>query len=329
MRLLVTGGAGYVGGHTVRALLDAGHDVTVYDNLVYGHRETVPCELEVGELADRRKLDALFARARDASRPYDAVLHFAAYAYVGESVAEPSKYWRNNVAAGLELLDAMRAHGVDRLVFSSTCAVYGPPTRLPIDENERKAPESPYGESKLTFEQVLHSYATAYGLRSVSLRYFNAAGARPDGSLGEDHDPETHLIPLVLRAAAGRSPGVKVFGTDYPTPDGTCVRDYVHVDDLASAHLLALGAMETPSACLTYNVGTGRGYSVREIIEACRTVTGREIAVVEGPRRPGDPPELYADNRHIREALGWTPHYTDAEAIVRTAWAWHARQSIH
>jgi UDP-glucose-4-epimerase GalE len=321
VRLLVTGGAGYVGGHTVRALLDEGHEVTVYDNLVYGHRETVPCELRVGELADRRRLDELFGRGR-----FEGVLHFAAYTSVGESVVDPARYWRNNVGAGLELLDAMRAHGVDRLVFSSTAAVYGPPTRLPIDEEERKAPTSPYGESKLTFERLLQSYAIAYGLRSISLRYFNAAGARPDGSLGEDHDPETHLIPLVLRAAAGRSPHVKVFGTDYPTPDGTCVRDYVHVDDLARAHLLALRAMEPPNTCRAYNLGIGRGYSVREILDACRVVTGRPIPVEEAPRRPGDPPRLYADNRRIREELGWTPRYTDAESIVRTAWAWHARQ---
>ncbi len=320
MRLLVTGGAGYVGGHTVRALLDAGHEVTVYDNLVYGHRESLPCELEIGELADRATLDALFGRGR-----FDAVLHFAAYAYVGESVTEPSKYWRNNVAAGLELLDAMRNHGVDRLVFSSTCAVYGPPTRVPIDEDERKAPESPYGESKLTFERVLASYGTAYGLRSMSLRYFNAAGARPDGSLGEDHDPETHLIPLVLRAAAGRGDNVRVFGTDYPTPDGTCIRDYVHVDDLASAHVLALDALDAPGA-QALNLGTGQGYSVREIIDACRTVTQRPIQVVEAERRPGDPPALYANNRRARETLGWRPRYTDAASIVRTAWAWHAKQ---
>jgi len=322
VRLLVTGGAGYVGGHTVRALLDGGHEVTSYDNLVYGHRDTVPCELVVGELADRPKLDALLARGR-----FDAVLHFAAYAYVGESVTDPAKYWRNNVAAGLELLDAMRAHGVDRLVFSSTCAVYGPPIRVPVDEDERKAPESPYGESKWTFERLLASYAHAYGLRSVSLRYFNAAGARPDGSLGEDHEPETHLIPLVLGAAAGRGPHprVQIFGTDYPTPDGTCIRDYVHVDDLASAHLAALGAMDTPGA-QAFNLGTGQGNSVREIIRACETVTGRPIPVAEAPRRPGDPPALYADNRRAREALNWTPRYTDAEAIVRTAWSWHAEQ---
>ena len=321
MRLLVTGGAGYVGGHTVRALLDAGHDVTVYDNLVYGHAETVPCELVVGELSDRERLGALFQRGR-----FDAVLHFAAYAYVGESVQDPAKYWRNNVAAGLDLLDTMRAAGINRIVFSSTCATYGTPTSVPIDETQRKAPESPYGESKLAFEQVLAAYGRAYDLRSVSLRYFNAAGARPDGTLGEDHEPETHLIPLVLRAAAGRAQGIKVFGTDYDTPDGTCIRDYIHVDDLASAHLLALTAMERPNATLAYNVGTGRGYSVREIIDASERVTGRGIAVEEVARRPGDPPALYADNRKIREELGWEPKYTDAESIVRTAWNWHARR---
>ena len=321
MRILVTGGAGYVGGHTVRALVEAGHAVTVYDNLVYGHSETVQCELINGDLADRARLDDLFGRGR-----FDAVFHFAAYAYVGESVVEPAKYWRNNVAGGLELLDAMRMHAVNRLVFSSTCAVYGPPTRLPIDEDERKAPESPYGESKLTFERVLGTYARAYGLRSVSLRYFNAAGARPDGSLGEDHDPETHLIPLVLAAAAARSPHIKVFGTDYPTPDGTCIRDYIHVDDLASAHLLALDLMDGQDVCAAYNVGTGRGYSVREIIQACERVTRRSVNVVETERRPGDPPALYADNRRIKEALGWAPRYTDPQEIVRTAWTWHSRK---
>lgn len=321
MRLLVTGGAGYVGGHAVRALLEAGHEVVVYDNLVYGHAETVPCELVVGDLADRARLDGVLA-----GQPFDAVLHFAAYAYVGESVADPAKYWRNNVAGGLELLDAMRAHGVNKLVFSSTCATYGYPERVPVTEDEPKKPESPYGESKLAFERVLAAYARAYDLRSVSLRYFNAAGARPDGSLGEDHEPETHLIPLVLRAAAGLALSIKVFGTDYPTPDGTCIRDYIHVDDLASAHVLALGVLEAPGACHAYNVGTGRGYSVREIIDACERVTGRAIPVEEAPRRPGDPAALFADNTKIRRELGWSPQYTDAEAIVATAWRWHARR---
>ena len=319
MQLLVTGGAGYVGGHAVRALLDAGHEVVVFDNLVYGHAETVPCELVVGELADRAALDRALG-----GRRLDAVLHFAAYAYVGESVTEPAKYWRNNVAAGIELLDAMRANGVNRIVFSSTCATYGYPDRVPVTEDEPKKPESPYGESKLTFERVLASYAHAYDLRSVSLRYFNAAGARPDGTLGEDHEPETHLIPLVLRVAAGQSPIIKLFGTDYPTPDGTCIRDYIHVDDLASAHLLALDAMEEQGACKAFNLGTGRGYSVREIVDACQRVTGREIPVEEVARRPGDPAALYADNSKVRRELGWSPVYNDVESIVTTAWQWHA-----
>jgi UDP-glucose 4-epimerase len=318
---LVTGGAGYVGGHAVRALLDAGHDVTVFDNLVYGHAETVPCELVVGDLSDRPLLDSVLG-----GKQFDAVLHFAAYAYVGESVTEPAKYWRNNVAAGIELLDAMRANGVNKLVFSSTCATYGYPDQVPVTEDEPTKPESPYGESKLTFERVLASYAHAYDLRSVSLRYFNAAGARPDGTLGEDHEPETHLIPLVLRVAAGRAPGIKVFGTDYPTPDGTCIRDYIHVDDLASAHVLALGKLDQPGACLAFNCGTGQGYSVREIIDACRRVTGHPIPTEEVERRPGDPAALYADNSKIKRELGWTPEYTDVERIVATAWRWHARQ---
>jgi UDP-glucose 4-epimerase len=259
-------------------------------------------------------------------RQFDAVLHFAAYAYVGESVTEPSKYWRNNVAAGVELLDAMRAHGVSRLVFSSTCATYGYPERVPVAEDAPKNPESPYGESKLAFERVLGSYARAYDLRSVSLRYFNAAGARPDGTLGEDHEPETHLIPIVLGVAAGRDSSIKVFGTDYPTLDGTCVRDYIHVDDLAGAHILALEAMDAPRTCRAFNLGTGRGYSVREIVEACRRLTGRPIPIEEVARRPGDPAALFADNSKIRRELGWMPAYTDAESIVATAWQWHARR---
>jgi UDP-glucose 4-epimerase len=321
VRLLVTGGAGYVGGHAVRALLEADHDVVVLDNLVYGHAETVPCRLVVGDLADRALLDGVLGGSQ-----FDAVVHFAAYAYVGESVQDPAKYWRNNVAGGIELLDAMRAHGVNRIVFSSTCATYGFPDRVPVTEDESKKPESPYGESKLTFERILASYARAYDLRSVSLRYFNAAGARPDGTLGEDHEPETHLIPLVLRVAAGRAPSIKVFGTDYPTPDGTCIRDYVHVDDLASAHILALGAMDAPGSCLAYNLGTGHGYSVREIVDACQRITGRSIEVEEAERRPGDPAALFADNSKIRRELGWSPTYTQVEPIVETAWRWHARR---
>ncbi|HZU07856.1 MAG TPA: UDP-glucose 4-epimerase GalE [Chloroflexota bacterium] len=318
MRVLVTGGAGYVGSHTVRLLLEAGHEVTVYDNLVYGHRAAVPCPLVVGDLADRARLDQVFAAGR-----FDAVLHFAAYAYVGESVADPAKYFRNNLGGGLALLDAMLAHGVERLVFSSTCATYGEPTRLPITEEEPQRPTSPYGETKLAFERALYWYAQAYGLRSVSLRYFNAAGAALDGTLGEDHEPETHLIPRVLRVALGQEPYVEVYGTDYPTPDGTCLRDYVHVLDLAAAHLLALERLDRPGLCLAYNLGAGRGYSVQEVIATCRRVTGRPIPTVAAPRRPGDPPALYADNTRARRELGWTPAYSELETIVATAWAWH------
>ncbi|MBX5490009.1 MAG: UDP-glucose 4-epimerase GalE [Chloroflexi bacterium] len=320
MRVLVTGGAGYVGSHTVRLLLEAGHEVTVYDNLVYGHRAAVPCPLVVGELADRERLVATLAAGR-----FDAVLHFAAYAYVGESVADPAKYYHNNLADGLALLDAMRAQGVDRIVFSSTCAIYGEPTRLPITEDTLQLPANPYGETKLAFERALRWYGRAYGLRSVSLRYFNAAGAHPDGSLGEDHTPETHLIPLVLRVALGQAPHVEIYGTDYATPDGTCLRDYVHVLDLAAAHLLALDKLATRGEALAYNLGAGRGISVREVIAACERVTGRRIPVVEAARRAGDPPALYADNRRARRELGWVPRLSDLDTMVATAWEWHRR----
>lgn len=318
MRVLVTGGAGYVGSHTVRQLLAAGHDVTVYDNLVHGHREAVACPLVEGELADRELLAATFARGR-----FDAVLHFAAYLYVGESMVEPAKYFHNNVGGGLALVDAMRAHRVDRLVFSSTAAVYGEPRALPITEQEPQLPTNPYGESKLAFERILRWYGQAYGLRSASLRYFNAAGAALDGALGEDHAPETHLIPLVLRVALDQSPHVQVFGTDYPTPDGTCLRDYVHVVDLADAHLRALARLDGPGSAVAYNLGAGRGYSVLEVVESCRRVTGHAIPVVIAARRPGDPAALYADNTRARQELGWQLEHSHLDTIVATAWTWH------
>ena len=319
MHVLVTGGAGYVGSHTVRLLLEGGHDVTVYDNLVYGHHGAIPGRVIEGDLADRARLDEVFGSQR-----FDAVLHFAAYAYVGESVVDPAKYFRNNVAGGLSLLDAMRAHDVKRLVFSSTCATYGEPQTLPLTEDMPQHPTNPYGESKLSFERVLYWYARAYGLSSVSLRYFNAAGAALDGTLGEDHDPETHLIPLVLRLALGASPHVQVFGDDYPTPDGTCLRDYVHVLDLGAAHLQALGLLDQPGTWLAYNLGAGVGHSVREVIETCRRVTGHPIPVELAPRRPGDPPALYANNERARRDLGWELRYSDLETIVASAWAWHS-----
>jgi UDP-glucose-4-epimerase GalE len=316
-RILVTGGAGYIGSHTVRLLLAGGHEVTVLDSLVYGHRAAVPPgRLVVGDIGDAAGLDRLFAE-----RP-EAVVHFAAFAYVGESVTDPAKYYANNLVGSLTLLDACRRHGVAKFVFSSTCATYGTPEKVPITEAEKQAPINPYGNSKLAFERALADYAAAYPFGFCALRYFNAAGASPDGTIGEDHDPETHLIPLVIQAATGKRPHVGVFGTDYPTPDGTCVRDYIHVDDLAAAHVLALDKLG-PGVALRYNVGTGRGYSVREVIRTVEEVSGLKVPVVEGPRRAGDPAELVADSGLIRRELGWSPRYPELRQILGTAWNWH------
>lgn len=316
MRVLVTGGAGYIGSHTVRLLVAGGHDVTVLDSLVYGHRAAVPeGRLTVGDLGDPAVLDQVLPGA-------DAVVHFAAFAYVGESVRDPAKYYANNLVGSLALLDGCRRHGVQKFVFSSTCATYGVPDRVPITEDQTQAPVNPYGNTKLAFERALADYAGAYPFGYCALRYFNASGASPDGGIGEDHDPETHLIPLVFEAATGKRPHVEVFGTDYPTPDGTCVRDYIHVDDLAAAHILALDKLG-PGVGLRYNVGTGRGYSVREVIRTAEAVTGLTVPVREGPRRPGDPPELVADAGKIRRELGWSPKYAELRPILETAWRWH------
>lgn len=320
MNVLVVGGAGYIGAHAVKMLGEAGHDVWVYDNLSRGHQESVPPgKLVVGEVADRAKL---VETMRD--KKIDAVMHFAAFALVNESVNDPSLYYRNNVIAALELLDAMREANVMRIVFSSTTATYGEPAVVPIPETTRQEPINPYGFTKLVIEKALADYAAAYGLAYAALRYFNAAGAHPSGSIGEDHDPESHLIPLVLQVALGQREKITIYGDDYPTPDGTCVRDYIHVCDLADAHLRALDRLE-PGKGICLNLGTGRGTSVREIVEACREVTGHAIPEVMGSRRAGDPPELIADARRAKAELGWEPKYADVKSIVETAWAWHQK----
>jgi UDP-glucose 4-epimerase len=315
MNLLVTGGAGYIGSVVARQLLKAGHQVTVLDDLSRGH---------AGALAERASHADVSLGDADGVREalaggFDGVLHFAALALVAESVDHPERYWRNNLVGTLNLLDAMRANGIGKLVFSSTCATYGEPENVPIREDEPTAPVNAYGASKLAVDLMIRDECRAHGLAAASLRYFNVAGA--SGPLGEDHEPETHLIPLVLQAAAGTRDHVKVFGTDYATPDGTAVRDYIHVEDLAAAHLLALDALEGGKH-LIVNLGTGDGYSVREVIEAARRVTGREIPVREEARRPGDPPELVAANARARDVLGWTPA-RGLEEMIADAWAWH------
>ncbi|MHB1034852.1 MAG: UDP-glucose 4-epimerase GalE [Pirellulales bacterium] len=319
MNILVIGGAGYIGSHAARLLDRAGHEVWVYDNLSQGHRPAaLPGRLIEGELADQTRLGQVLVEKR-----IEAVMHFAAFALVGESVAEPAKYYQNNVVATLAMLEAMRKAGVNKLVFSSSTATYGAPKRIPITEEELQLPINPYGFSKLVVERALADYARAYGLSYAALRYFNAAGATPEGDLGEDHDPESHIIPIVLQVALGQRPRITIYGDDYPTPDGTCVRDYIHVDDLSDAHLRALERLE-PGKGLQLNLGTGRGHSVREVVDACRRVTGRDIPEVVGPRRPGDPPALVADATKARAVLDWQPRYLDVEPIIETAWRWHS-----
>ncbi|MBP3957208.1 UDP-glucose 4-epimerase GalE [Gemmata sp. G18] len=318
MRILVTGGAGYIGSHTVRYLLAGGHEVTVFDSLEYGHRQAVPAEnLVVGNLRDIDHVDQLMVVNR-----IEAVVHFAAFAYVGESVTNPAKYYTNNLIYSLQLLDRCRRNGIQKFVFSSTCATYGVPDRVPITEDEPQLPVNPYGNTKLAFEHALSDYASAHPFGFCALRYFNAAGAAEDGAIGEDHTPETHLIPLVFAAATGKIPHVTILGTDYPTPDGTCVRDYIHVNDLAAAHTLALDKI-APGSKLAYNVGLGRGYSVREVIATAEDVTGLKVPVKEGPRRAGDPPVLVASADKIRRELGWSAKYDTLRAILETAWRWH------
>ena len=317
MNVFVTGGAGYIGSHVVRLLAEAGHRVRVYDNLSEGHRAAVPAgALFEGDLMDEARL------AEGLAGGFDCVMHFAAHCYVGESMENPEKYYRNNVIGSLRLAAAMRQAGVGRIVFSSSAATYGNPVRTPIPEDHPQNPINAYGQTKLDFEHVLKYYAGAYGLGFAALRYFNAAGAAPDARIGEDHDPETHLVPIVLQVALGQRKNVAIFGTDYPTPDGTCVRDYIHVYDLAQAHILAMEAIE-PGKGLAFNLGNGSGYSVREVIETARRVTGRAIPAVESPRRPGDPPELVASSAKIIRDLGWKPQFPALETIIETAWRWH------
>src|SRR5216110_232188 len=316
MKIFVVGGAGYIGSICVELLLDEGHDVIVFDNLTEGHRRAVDERAAFigGDMARREEI----SRALLETKP-EAVMHFAANALVGESMQNPSKYFRNNVCAGINLLDAMLEASVHRFVFSSTCATFGPPERVPIDETLPQRPINPYGESKLMFEKVLRWYDEIHGLKFVSLRYFNAAGATE--RFGEDHRCETHLIPNVLKVALGQKNHVEIFGTDYETPDGTCIRDYIHIIDLAHAHILAVDA----STSAFYNLGTGGGSSVREVIESCCKITGRPIPVLEKPRRPGDPPRLIASSEKIKRELGWRPQFQTLDAIVESAWKWHQK----
>lgn len=320
MNVLVIGGAGYIGSHCVRQLQLAGHRPVVLDNLVFGHRGAVAPEVSFynGDLGDEPLLATIFA-----SEGIDLVMHFAAYAYVGESVADPLKYYDNNLARSIFLLRAMRRAGVRRFVFSSTCATYGVPARLPLTEEMPQVPINPYGQSKLEVEKVLRDCAHAYGMSFAAFRYFNAAGAAADGSIGEDHHPETHLIPLAIGAALGASPLLKIFGRDYPTPDGTCLRDYVHVDDLARAHIAVFPLLESSGAALFYNLGTGKPFSILEIIRAVEAVSGLSVPREFAPRRAGDPPALYADSSKAVRELNWRIEYTQAHAIIETAWRWH------
>ena len=319
--VLVTGGAGYIGSHACKTLAKAGYNPVTYDNLVYGHKEAVKWgPFELGELEDRERLNRVIKQYNTT-----AIMHFAAYAYVGESVVDPARYYRNNVLGSLSLIEAAREFNIDKFIFSSTCATYGTPDGVPISESETQKPINPYGHSKLMIEQMLKDYDHAYGQRFVALRYFNAAGADFEGETGESHEPETHLIPLIILATMGQKPPVQIFGTDYKTSDGTAIRDYIHVDDLANAHVLALKYLEQGNKSIAMNLGTGVGLTVRAIIDSVHRVSGKEVPFTAGPRRAGDPQELVADPTLARETLGWEPEHTDIDSIVRSAWNWHNR----
>lgn len=324
MAVLICGGAGYIGSHINKLLSQKGCETVVFDNLVYGHREAVKWGTFVkGDLADEKDIESVFQTYK-----IDAVFHFAAFAYVGESVEQPEKYYFNNVVNTLNLLKVMRRHGCEKIIFSSTCATYGEPDCVPITEEQDQSPINPYGASKLMVERIFRDYEKAYGLRYVVLRYFNAAGADPEGEIGESHMPETHLIPLVLDAAAGKRGDIKVFGVDYDTPDGSCVRDYIHVADLAEAHFLALQYLEQGGTSDFFNLGNERGMSVLEVVEAVKTVTGKDFAVTYADRRPGDPAVLVGSSKKAERVLGWKAEYPDIEEIAAHAWNWH-RQALY
>lgn len=325
MTILVTGGAGYIGSHSVLTLQNAGYEVIVLDNLVYGHQDLVEnvlnTKLIVGDTCDRALLKQIFTDYK-----IDAVMHFAAYAYVGESVTQPAKYYQNNVVGTFTLLEAMVEAGVNNFVFSSTCATYGVPDSVPIKEDQPQNPINPYGATKLMVERILQDFSAAYDFRSVCLRYFNAAGADPEGRLGEDHSPETHLIPLVLQTALGHRPSISIFGTDYDTPDGSCIRDYIHVLDIAQAHILALEYLLQDGKTDVFNLGNGSGFSVKEVIETARQITGKEIPAEVSDRRPGDPPALVGSGAKAQKILGWQPQYSNLEDIITHAWQWHQKR---
>lgn len=317
--ILVTGGAGYIGSHTNKELHKRGYQTVVYDNLVYGHKESVKWgTLEIGDLSDKERLESVFQ-----AYPIEAVLHFAAYAYVGESVTEPAKYYNNNVCNTINLLDIMKKYKVNHIIFSSTCATYGVPEKMPITEDMPQNPVNPYGATKKIVERILEDYHKAYGLYYCCLRYFNAAGADPDGEIGESHTPETHLIPLILDAASGKRESISIFGTDYPTEDGTCIRDYIHVTDLADAHIRALEYLKQGGESTCFNLGNGNGDSVQHVIEVVKQVTGKEFKVKEEKRRAGDPPVLIGSAEKAEKVLGWKPKYAEIETIVEHAWKWH------
>lgn len=318
--VLVTGGAGYIGSHACKALSRAGYLPVAYDNLIYGHRDFVKWgPFEKGDITNAKRL----AEVMEKYKP-EAVMHFAAFAYVGESVEKPDKYYRNNVAGTLTLLETMKSNGVHKIVFSSSCATYGNPLTLPIKENHIQSPLNPYGWSKLIVEQMLKDFDRAYGIKNIALRYFNAAGADPDSEIGEDHSPETHLIPLIIDAALGIRPHIMVYGNDYPTPDGTCIRDYIHVADLAEAHVLAMKKLETNHETCAYNLGNGLGHSVKEIIAATELVIGNKIPILIGARRFGDPDRLVSDSSKAEKELGWKPQHVDIMTIIDHAWKWRA-----